>query len=162
MAFVDGSVAGLDRQLATVGHRALGIHGVLGVHDQGVAALLVAQARTKTIADWKIGRMKGARRWFVFAIVSVVALTLIVLGSAIEQAGEEPGPKDRGTPTALVPEVAVLGEDHRDAALVAGGDHLGVAFGAAGLDHRVGAGLDRQLGAVGEGEEGVGGDGGAG
>ena len=66
------------------------------------------------------------------------------------------------TSRGLVPEVAVLGEDHRDAGGVAGLDHLGVAFRAAGLDHRGGAGLDRQLGAVGEGEEGVGGDGGAG
>src|SRR5215218_11209102 len=61
-----------------------------------------------------------------------------------------------------MPEVAVLGEDHRDAGVLAGLDHLGVAFGAAGLDNRGGAGLDRQLGAVGEGEEGVGGEGGAG
>jgi hypothetical protein len=62
----------------------------------------------------------------------------------------------------LVPEVTVLREDHRDASLLAGLDHLGVALGAAGLDDGGGAGLDRQLGAVGEGEEGVGGEGGAG
>ena len=58
----------------------------------------------------------------------------------------------------LVAEVAVPGEDHRHAGLVAGLDHLAVALRAARLDHRRRAGLDRRLRAVGEGEEGVGGD----
>jgi 5-methylcytosine-specific restriction enzyme subunit McrC len=55
----------------------------------------------------------------------------------------------------LVTEMAVLGEDHGDAGGLAGLDHLGVALGAARLDHSGGAGHDRQLGAVGKGEEGV-------
>jgi hypothetical protein len=60
---------------------------------------------------------------------------------------------------ASVPEMPVLGEDHRDAGELAGLDHVGVALGAAGLDHRVGADVDRRLGPVGEGEEGIGSDG---
>ena len=59
---------------------------------------------------------------------------------------------------ASVPEVAHAGEDHGQARLVGGGDHLVVAHRAAGLDHRGGAGLGRGQQAVGEGEEGVGGD----
>jgi uncharacterized integral membrane protein len=45
---------------------------------------------------------------------------------------------------ALVPEVAHAGEDHRQAGLVGGGDHLVVADRAARLDHRRGARLDRR------------------
>jgi hypothetical protein len=41
----------------------------------------------------------------------------------------------------------MLGEDHRHSGLLAGLDHLGVAFGAAGLDHGSGAGLNGKLAA---------------
>jgi hypothetical protein len=125
-----------------------------------IAALLVAQGRAGVVADWKISRMASARRWFAGVIAGVVLLTGFVLADAFIDS-----PPDRVKAkfvSVSVPEVAVLGEDHRHAGGVAGVDHVGVAFGAAGLDHRGGAGLDRQLGAVGEGEEGVGGDGGAG
>jgi len=121
-----------------------------------IAALFVAQYRTSVIADRKVARLKAARGWFVSAIFGIVVLTVVVLLSITE--GGDP----KGRNPASVPKVAVLGEDHRHASPVAGGDHLAVAFGATRLDHAVGAGLDRQLGAVGEGEEGVGGDGGAG
>jgi hypothetical protein len=50
------------------------------------------------------------------------------------------------------------GEHHGDALLVGGGDHLGVAHGAAGLDDRGGAGLGQHVEAVAEGEEGIRGD----
>jgi len=44
-----------------------------------VGALLVGQHRLSAIADWKIMRMKEARRWFVAASLGVVALTVLVL-----------------------------------------------------------------------------------
>lgn len=124
-----------------------------------IAALLVGQHRLSVIADWKIARMKGATRWFVGAIVSVVVLTVFVLADVAATEPDDPDPSAGATSVA---EVAVLGEDHRHPGRVAGLDDLGVAFGAARLDHRVGAGLDCQLGAVGKGEEGVGCEGGTG
>lgn len=44
-----------------------------------IGALLVGQHRLSAIADWKVMRMKEARRWFVAASLGVVALTLLVL-----------------------------------------------------------------------------------
>jgi len=57
-----------------------------------------------------------------------------------------------------VPEVADAGEHHRDAGLVGGGDHFGVAARAAGLDRGGGAGGDRRFEPVGERVERVRGD----
>jgi len=51
-----------------------------------VGALLVAQARTKTIADWKVARLKEARRWFLRTTIGIVVLTLLVLASVVENA----------------------------------------------------------------------------
>src|ERR1700741_5131456 len=51
---------------------------------------------------------------------------------------------------------AFPGDDHRDAVLVGGGDDLGIAHGAAGLDDGAHAGPGRRVHAVAEGEEGVG------
>lgn len=48
-----------------------------------VAALLVAQGRAGAIGDWKINRLRGARRWFVAAIAGVVFLTAFVLAEAL-------------------------------------------------------------------------------
>jgi hypothetical protein len=124
-----------------------------------VGSLLVAQKREEVIGSWKLARLKAARRWFLALIVGISLLTgvvvLDVLGtgpapdqpSAVKTQGGGAGP--------LVPEVPVLREDHRHAGGLAGLDHLGVAFGAARLDHGGGARLDRRLGPVGEGEEGV-------
>ena len=50
-------------------------------------------------------------------------------------------------------EVTHAGEDHRQARLVGGGDHLLVADRAAGLDDRRRARLDRGEQAVGEGKK---------
>ena len=58
-----------------------------------------------------------------------------------------------------MPEMAHEGEDHRQAALVGGGDDFVVADRAAGLDDGGGARLCGCNEAVGEGEERVGGDG---
>lgn len=61
---------------------------VLGVAEGRrweTAALLVAQARTKTIADWKVSRLIEARKWFMWLILAVAALTGMVLGNAIER-----------------------------------------------------------------------------
>ena len=52
-------------------------------------------------------------------------------------------------------EVALAGEDHGDAVLVGGGDHLGVADAAAGLDDGRDAGGGGGVEAVAEREEGV-------
>ena len=54
-----------------------------------------------------------------------------------------------------MPEVAHAGEQHREAGLVGGGDHLVVADRAARLDDRGRAGFGRGEQAVGEREEGV-------
>ena len=54
-----------------------------------------------------------------------------------------------------VAEVALAGEDHRDAVLVGGGDDLVVADRAARLDHRRDAGRGGRVEAVAEREEGV-------
>ena len=48
-----------------------------------VVALLVAQARTGVINDWKVKRLAAARRWFVGTIAGVVALTVLVLAAAL-------------------------------------------------------------------------------
>jgi hypothetical protein len=48
-----------------------------------LAALLVAQGRAGAIGDWKINRLRDARRWFVCAIVGVVLLTAFVLVEAL-------------------------------------------------------------------------------
>jgi hypothetical protein len=48
-----------------------------------VGALLVAQARAGAIGDWKVNRLRDARRWFVGAIVGVVLLTSFVLVEAL-------------------------------------------------------------------------------
>src|SRR4051794_27675777 len=55
-------------------------------------------------------------------------------------------------------EVASPGEDHGEVVLVAGGQGLVVAPGAAGLDDGRDAGPGGEVGAVAEGEEGVGGE----
>ena len=57
-----------------------------------------------------------------------------------------------------MPEMPHAGERHGDPGRVGGGDDVGVAHRAAGLDHRCRARLDRRDEPVGEGEEGVGGD----
>lgn len=48
-----------------------------------VAALLVAQGRAGAIGDWKVKRLRGARRWFVSSIFGVVFLTGFVLMEAL-------------------------------------------------------------------------------
>jgi len=50
-----------------------------------IAALLVGQHRLSVIGEWKIKRMKSARRWFVGAIVAIVALTGFVLADIGEE-----------------------------------------------------------------------------
>jgi hypothetical protein len=55
-----------------------------------------------------------------------------------------------------VVKVTLTGEDHGQAVLVGGGDHLVVAHRAAGLDDRGDAGGRRRVDAVAEREEGVG------
>ena len=52
-------------------------------------------------------------------------------------------------------EMAHSGEQHCQARLVGGGDHLVVADRAAGLDHRGRSGFDGGQQSVGEGEKGV-------
>ena len=54
-----------------------------------------------------------------------------------------------------MPEVADAGEDHGDAVLVGGRDHLVVAHRTARLDHRLRARLDGRQQTVGKGKEGV-------
>src|SRR3954468_23446194 len=54
-----------------------------------------------------------------------------------------------------MPEVAHAGEQHGHAALVSGGDHLGVAHAAAGLDDRGCAGVNDDIDAVAERKERV-------
>jgi hypothetical protein len=44
-----------------------------------VGALLVGQHRLSAIADWKLKRMKEARRWFVLAGTAIFVLTGLVL-----------------------------------------------------------------------------------
>ncbi len=56
--------------------RRLGKSGLLQAY---IAALLVGQHRLSVIADWKIARMKEARRWFVIVIFAIVVLTGFVL-----------------------------------------------------------------------------------
>ena len=48
-----------------------------------IAALVVGQHRLSVIADWKIGRMKEARRWFVLVTVAIVVLTGFVLADVL-------------------------------------------------------------------------------
>src|SRR4051794_9571049 len=61
----------------------------------------------------------------------------------------------------LVLEMPFAGEDQREAVLVGGGDHLVVAHGAAGFDHRGDAGGRARVEAVAEREERVAGSGAA-
>lgn len=44
-----------------------------------VASLLVAQARTSVVGDWKISRLSEAREWFLGVILGAVALSACVL-----------------------------------------------------------------------------------
>jgi hypothetical protein len=113
------------------------------LHRTYLASVFVGQGRASVVGDWKIARLGQARTWFLGVVLGAVGLSLCILFRSFSLT------------KVLVPEVPVLREDHRDASALAGLDHLGVAFGAAGLDHRGGACLDRQLGPVGEGEEGV-------
>ena len=71
--------------------------------------------------------------------------------------GETPGLLITEWPASM-PEMPHAREHHRDACRVGGGDHLGVAQRAAGLDDGGGAGFDRRDQSVGEREERVGGD----
>lgn len=48
-----------------------------------VGALLVAQERERAVGDWKLARLKAARRWFSAAIVGVAILTVCVLANAV-------------------------------------------------------------------------------
>lgn len=52
-----------------------------------IAALLVGQYRLSVIAEWKIGRMKDARRWFLRATLGVVVLTGFVLANVLADPG---------------------------------------------------------------------------
>jgi hypothetical protein len=58
------------------------VHGGAVLDRVYVAALLVAQGRAGAIGDWKVNRLRGARRWFVGAIAGVVFLTGFVLAEA--------------------------------------------------------------------------------
>ena len=49
-----------------------------------IAALLVAQGRAGTVADWKIERMSAARRWFAGVVAGVILLTGFVLANAFD------------------------------------------------------------------------------
>lgn len=48
-----------------------------------IAALLVGQHRLSVIADWKLARMKEARRWFVYVTLGIVVLTGFVLADVL-------------------------------------------------------------------------------
>jgi hypothetical protein len=48
-----------------------------------VGALLVAQNREEVIGDWKLERLKSARRWFLAALVGVAFLAITVLADAV-------------------------------------------------------------------------------
>lgn len=63
-----------------------------GLRRARVAALLVAQYRTSAIADWKLGRLKAARTWFVAAVAWIVVLTVFVLVNVAED--DRPPPKN--------------------------------------------------------------------
>lgn len=52
-----------------------------------IAALLVGQHRLSAIADWKIGRMKEARRWFVIVTLGIAVLTGFVLADVLSSGG---------------------------------------------------------------------------
>ena len=54
-----------------------------------------------------------------------------------------------------VPEVASAGEDHRDAVIVCGGDHLSVTNGAARLHDGRGPGGDNRIESVAERKKGI-------
>src|SRR5687767_5986458 len=61
----------------------------------------------------------------------------------------------------LMAELALSGDDHRNAALVRGLDHLAIAHRAAGLDDRTNACIGRLVDAVAEREERIGSEHGA-
>jgi hypothetical protein len=50
-----------------------------GLRRHYVASLLVAQARTTVVGDWKIARLREARRFFLGVILGVVGLSACVL-----------------------------------------------------------------------------------
>ena len=78
-----------------------------------IAALLVAQGRAGTVADWKIERMSAARRWFAGVVAGIILLTGFVLANAFDD--DPPNRIKAQFVSASVPEMAVLGEDHRQA-----------------------------------------------
>lgn len=48
-----------------------------------VGALLVAQNREEVVGNWKLERLKSARRWFLAAVVGVSFLTITVLADVV-------------------------------------------------------------------------------
>ncbi len=48
-----------------------------------LAALLVAQRRTTVVSNWKVGRVKSARRWFTGVVGGIAGLTAIVVASGL-------------------------------------------------------------------------------
>ena len=49
------------------------------VQRRYLAALMVAQRRAIVVGDWKVDRLRGARRWFMGLVGGVVVLTILVL-----------------------------------------------------------------------------------
>lgn len=68
--------------------RSLDGHDLLRAY---IAALVVGQQRLSVIADWKIGRMKEARRWFVIVIFTIVILTGFVLADVFLEGSQGGG-----------------------------------------------------------------------
>jgi hypothetical protein len=48
-----------------------------------VGALFVAQNREEVVGNWKLERLKSARRWFLAAVVGVAFLTITVLADVV-------------------------------------------------------------------------------
>ncbi|HEX4305663.1 MAG TPA: hypothetical protein VHZ54_06495 [Solirubrobacterales bacterium] len=48
-----------------------------------IGALLVAQNREEVVGNWKLDRLKAARRWFLATVVGVACLALTVLADVV-------------------------------------------------------------------------------
>jgi glutamate dehydrogenase len=114
----------------------------IGEAERRLTAAMTANAaagRAAVEAWWRPARPRSsASRWR--STDRQFRPDLVKLSVAASLLGIWPGPKRRAS---SVPEMARAREDHGDAVVVGGLDHLVVAHRAAGLDHRGCARLDR-------------------
>ena len=120
-----------------------------------ILGALRSQSPPTTWTGWGCGTARG-RGPFDKLRVSGVRTDGAPLADAGTSPSPQPSPSGEGA-IRLVLEVADAGGEHGDACGVGGGDDLGVADGATGVDDGGDAALRRRFDAVREGEHGIGG-----